>query len=423
MSKFNLKSYQKINGNQHIDSRLREHHSDAPNKINEKQLDTYRGKESNFLTEEQLERSRSASKTKEATEITERRLNNAEEEFGVKQRNASAYEGDLNKLEEQRLKGSPVEEEKYEESSSTPKGMRWWEQGGESPDGLKLAQKKTVTRKTAQSEELTFDKPRFEDTFEEDMSPVEIDEDDKSEEEDAINPVDSVKKEYDIEDITDADNLPDFEIEDNSLDSNEGVMYITKQKDLNGDIPAVYMVLEYSVEDFGRDELAIKQKALNRVLEERPELKGIIDVSDFGNIRESEDGIGQVSLRSVDERLSGVLADKPEKFTEEPSVDMTPGFEEVSYDVQDIGGTPMASGEISFNLDPNESNRQTIIDGALDFIEDSYGMEVTEDSLDLSGLEEGSIRFLIEAPSEGIGINASADFPVIEVTSQVLKKK
>jgi len=422
MSKFNLKNYQKINGDQHIDSRLSEEHSEAPNVVNEKQLDDYRGKEPNFLTEEQLEKSRASSNTKEATEITERRLDNAKEEFGVKQRNSSAYKGDLNKLEEQRLKANPTEDEEYKESSSTPKGMRWWEMGGKSPDGLKLAQKKSVVQKVAQSEELKFDKPRFEETFGGDVSPVELDDEDKPEEELAINPIDSFKKEYEVNDITDLDDLPDFNIDDNtSPNLNEPTMYITKEKDILGDIPAVYMVIGYSVEDFNGDELAIKQSALDKVLSERPELKGIISVSDFGKINEVGDN-GEVSLRSVDERLSGVLVDRADNFDEELSLDLPPDFEEVYYDVQDINGTPMASGEVSFDSDVNDSNRRNIIDGVLDFIEESYGIEVSEDSLDLSGLEDGSVKFLIEAPAEEMEVNASVDFPVLEVTAQGVKR-
>jgi hypothetical protein len=37
MSKFNFKTYQKTNGDQHIDSKLQESHKSAPNEINEKQ--------------------------------------------------------------------------------------------------------------------------------------------------------------------------------------------------------------------------------------------------------------------------------------------------------------------------------------------------------------------------------------------------
>ena len=212
MSKFNLKTYKKISGDQHIDSRLKEDHEKAPEVINEKQLEDYRGKEPQVTTEKQLEESRKATKTTEATEITEKQLDTKKGKFDIKLRNASAYEGDLPKLEEQRLKGDPIENEKYKPASETPKGMRWWEQGGKSPDGLKLAQtqKKSVTQKTAQYNELTFDKPRFEDTLEEGTSPFEI-EDTEAEEEAAINPLDSVKEEYEIEDISDLDAVPDID--------------------------------------------------------------------------------------------------------------------------------------------------------------------------------------------------------------------
>ena len=413
MSKFNLKTYQKISGDKHIDSRLQDEHENAPNEINEKQLDTHRAKEPEVLTEKQLEENRKANGTKEATEVLERRLDNEKGDFGIKMRNASAYEGDLPKLEEQRLSGDPVENEKYEDASQTPKQLRWWEQGGKSPDGLKVAQKKTATLKTAQLvNELTFDKPRFEETLEEDISPLENDTD-ESAEESAINPLEQVKEEYEIEDISDVDDLPDFDIEDETAD-NQPVMYISKQKDLTGDIPAIYMVLGFDAELFKGNKLAIKQAALDKVLEERPELKGIIDISDFGNIKETG-AIGEVTLRLIDDRLSSILGSQ--------EVDDLPseGFEEVSYKIDEMGGTPMASGVISFEGDFTE-NADSIISGALEYIQNQYGItDIDEDSLDLSDVDNGEIGFLIEAPQEEL--TASVDFPVIEITAQSTKKK
>ena len=129
--KFNLKTYQKIDGDEHIDMRLEEARGNIPDVINEKQLEPYRAGENDVLTEKLLETKRIG----EETEITEKRLDTHKPKFANKYRNPSAHEGDMNKLEEQRLQGDPVEKEKYEMASETPKQFRWWE-GVKSPDGL-----------------------------------------------------------------------------------------------------------------------------------------------------------------------------------------------------------------------------------------------------------------------------------------------
>ena len=117
--KFNLKNYKKTNGDEHIDRRLEEQRSEAPNVINEKQLEDYRATESNVSIEKMLEDSR----TGEETEVTEKRLDTHKSKFANKYRNPEAFEGDINKLEEQRLNGEPVENEKYDLASETPKQL------------------------------------------------------------------------------------------------------------------------------------------------------------------------------------------------------------------------------------------------------------------------------------------------------------
>ncbi len=422
MSKFNFKTYQKTNGDQHIDSKLQESHKSAPNEINEKQLESYRANEPTVLTEKQLEKNRAANKIKEATEITERQLDTQKGKFDNKLRNASAYEGDMSKLEEKRLKGSPVEDEKYEDASSTPQKFRWWEDV-KSPDGLKVAQKKSVIQKNAQlTEELTFDRPKFEDALEDDDSPFEI-VDEPSEIETSVNPVDSIKKEYEVEDFSDAEILPDFEIDNDT--SQPSPMYVIKQKDILGDFSGVYMVLGYNAEEFTNDEMAIKQAALDKVLEDRPELKGIIDISDFGQIQENG-AEGKITLRSVDPRLKSVLESQSSELeapTEEISNEEVPTeenlFTELSYDVTDIGGTPMATGKIAVNREVTNQNEDLIIEDAIEYIQNTYNIEyIDKESLDLSNLEDGEIGFLIEAPQNMLSGVASTYFPIIEKTAQ-----
>ena len=90
--KFNLKMYEKTNGDEHIDMRLEESRGDVPDVINEKQLEDYRADEVEGITERQLEKAR----TGEASTIVERRLDINKSDFGTKYRNAEAYEGDIN---------------------------------------------------------------------------------------------------------------------------------------------------------------------------------------------------------------------------------------------------------------------------------------------------------------------------------------
>ena len=117
MSKFNLRKHAETNKNMPIDRKLQEEHKDAPNETGEAQLNKDRPAESNVLIEKMLEKQRTGG----ADEITERRLDKNKASFKIKNRNASAYEGNINKLEEKRLKNDPVENQKYESASEVPK--------------------------------------------------------------------------------------------------------------------------------------------------------------------------------------------------------------------------------------------------------------------------------------------------------------
>jgi len=134
--KFNFKNYIKIDGSDPIGSRLMKEHGNIPNEITEKQLDRDRITEKDVTIEKLLEKNR----TGEADILPEGRLNSEKSKLS-KYRNSSAFEGDINKIEEWRLANDPVEDEKYSNSSSTPKKLRWWEEN-KSPDGLKLTSNK-----------------------------------------------------------------------------------------------------------------------------------------------------------------------------------------------------------------------------------------------------------------------------------------
>jgi len=80
--KFNLKDYIKISGDEHIERRLQDSHTKAPNEINEAQLEDYRSSESEVLIEKLLEKSRGD--VTEATELTEKRLDSKKASFSNK---------------------------------------------------------------------------------------------------------------------------------------------------------------------------------------------------------------------------------------------------------------------------------------------------------------------------------------------------
>lgn len=144
--RFNLKTFaaEKADDHEHNEKRLQKHHTDeAPEVITEKQLGKDRVVEKEELTEKQLEGRRTGGSNK----ITEKNLNDATGGL-VKHRNTSAHDGDINKLEEQRVsnKKSMQEREKYENASSTPEKKRWWEH-------LKASSK----RKTVTAQGLNFE--------------------------------------------------------------------------------------------------------------------------------------------------------------------------------------------------------------------------------------------------------------------------
>jgi hypothetical protein len=214
--KFNLKDYQKISGDEHIDTRLSKSRTEAPNVINEKQLEDYRGTEANVTIEKLLEKTR----TGEEDEITEKRLDTHKSLFANKYRNEDAHTGDMNKLEEQRLKNNPVEKEKYEAASETPKKQRWWE-GVKSPDGLKVAEVtgRTIAVARQTTPDFPYEKPEDvnESLYEEKTNPITV-----MNPED-VNPMDSdldINDDFEIDDI--ASNPSKFEEMDYSEDAITG---------------------------------------------------------------------------------------------------------------------------------------------------------------------------------------------------------
>ena len=126
MSKFNLSKHltkQAEKDDKNYTTRLAPEHVVATNEVTEEQLKKDRVPEKNVTMEKLLEVKRNGG----SDQITERNLNTSKSKL-VKHRNAEAYTGDFNKLEEQRVAKKKMEDETSKPASETPEDMRWWKQ-------------------------------------------------------------------------------------------------------------------------------------------------------------------------------------------------------------------------------------------------------------------------------------------------------
>ena len=65
------------------------------------------------------------------------------------------------------------------------------------------------------------------------------------------------------------------------------------------------MLLNYDTQDFNGDESSIKDAALEKVIETRPQLSGLINADDFGDIKE-EGGEGSIALRALGDEFAAI---------------------------------------------------------------------------------------------------------------------
>ena len=373
MSKFNLKDYQKTNGDEHINMRLEKQRSEAPDVINEKQLEDYRATESDVTIEKQLEEAR----TGEETETTEKRLDTHKPKFANKYRNPEAYQGDMNKLEEQRLQGDTNEKEKYEAASETPKQFRWWE-GVKSPDGLKLASdtKKVVIARDEYDEreenieEMSFDKPRFQE---------------------ATEPEEEVMTEKEPKVMT------DFPVEkvDSIYGADRGNFEIETDKKLDSPhLKGHYMILSFDPESFKGNEESIKRSALEKIISVHPELDGYISMDDLGDIKDLG-GRGTIKLRSTEPIINNVSKGTKPSTIESEENEGDPIIED-NYKEKVIDGTPMATGKVSINTEINPDNKDQVINDVISFLRLKHPrIQIEKDSLDLVDLERGEVRYMV----------------------------
>lgn len=162
------KSNNKSDGDMHITQKLRnDQHKESPNEVTEGQLGDCHFDITEVITEKQLEKSR----TGFADTVIEKNLNDSQGLFGSAHRNDDTYLGDINKIEEQRISGDTMEDEKYEIASGTPKELRWWEM--KSPDGHKIA---SLTKKkivNAQADPVLLVEDSEGDELDDEIDPVE----------------------------------------------------------------------------------------------------------------------------------------------------------------------------------------------------------------------------------------------------------
>jgi len=190
MSEYKFVVYEKLDEDAHTDRMLSESHGDIPEEITDKQLDPHHVGDKDSVMEKLLENNRTGS----AEVVIEKNLDEAKDEFGSKHRNAQAYEGDMNKLEEKRLADYNIEGEEYETASETPKRQRWWEIKSE--DGLKIA-----FEKKAQSMDIDWDYVERDRSLEDNMDDIL---DDPYGQDFEINEIDP---DFPIEDLGDDDDV------------------------------------------------------------------------------------------------------------------------------------------------------------------------------------------------------------------------
>ena len=108
------------------------------NEITENQIDKDRKETSNDTIEKKLEAVRTGSEES----LVEKQMDDSKSKL-VQHRNADTASGNINKLEEQRVKKDNVEKQKPETASEVDEPRQFWK--NKSPDGLKLASTKQTS--------------------------------------------------------------------------------------------------------------------------------------------------------------------------------------------------------------------------------------------------------------------------------------
>lgn len=359
MSKFNLKTYKKQDGDVHTNKALQVDHVDAPNQITDKQLekDKHVDNSPTVTTEKQLKDVRD-----DGDAITiEGRLNKAKPRFDIKHRNEDAYTGDINKLEEKRVASDKSEDEKYELASDTPKALRWWET--KTNDGLKLATVNAAMRKLSQTDE---------DFKEEEPDDILAPKTRKPQDSQRFNELGKMwgAMEDGVDDTDPGNEFvaspgrgDDFPVEDKDLGMGVSQdLYIAEKKDPIG-VPGMPYAAYYSVgyDPAGwEDEDELRQAVINKIIDVRPDLEGkIFPDSEFLTPGKAIGTVSYYNLRLIGDEYDPKNAPKAELTNVPASAEFGEGdFAEIDYGKTNVGGTPMIMGKVKINnsdaYDPDE---------------------------------------------------------------------
>ena len=391
MSKFNLKTYEKIDGDEHIERRLRVDHSEAPNEINESQLEDGRVDESEVLIEKLLEKKR----TGYGESLIEKLLEDSSSKL-VQHRNSETSAGDINKLEEQRLANEPEEEEEYDLASETPKAFKWW-QKNESGDKLKLAQSNF-----SPAREL------FEETDSRDTSSV-YEMPDIMERDD----VDELSPEEEL--INDVPGFSEFSIDD---ETEGGDVWISEEHPM-GQGSGFEIVIGFEPSAFAGDAESLEREIMSLIESKHPELEDVLNADSLT----IGDGEAFLSVQDVD---AFPLVDELDELDDDISISTR--FEEMSYNQKVVGGTVMAIGQIKTDVSDDLFDREQVVSDAIEFIESEHpDISIDQDSFDLSDLDQGKIGFAVsisrDALNRGSVASTSDDFKIVEAQNLDLKKK
>ena len=392
---FNLKTCEKIDGDKHITMRLKEQHEEPANVVTEKQLSDRRVDEKNVIMEKLLD----AKRTGSAEVIIERNLNESKGLFAPL-RDEKASAGNINKIEEKRLKGHAVESEKYEASSQIPKQKRWWENLKEVSSSNE-AMIKTAELDDNEDIPLTprkkykvhdSDSYRFKGGTEKDLTQFKP--------EDAFG---LATKMEDAEETAEVSNLDipvgQEETAEEDTDENDSVWLdeVNGYKESREPIATMTFKLNFNPEKF-QDLEDIRQAALEEVIKLKPGLEGKISTMDFLEPDISEE-TGSIILPLIgDQYFEGEELD-----TEAVDIGNIIIPDKLFMGRKDVDGTPMITGLVyltaeGIELAKNEPEEfeKALSDSIMEARPDlDKSIDTLIGSFNLSKAGEGKISFMV----------------------------
>jgi hypothetical protein len=342
---------------------------DAPETITQKQLERDRVEEKDVTIEKLLDSARKGS----ADSLIERQLETTKSEFGSNFRNTKAYQGNINKLEEKRLAGNKVEDEKYKPASEISKKMRWWE-------SLKTASSKN-TIKTAQYGELDFDDSTMGKRFKALQK-------DDNEGEDVLDlPEDPFVDVYEDEENEKGEGLEAAMPTTSGVDPSKISMVKNVKSITPDETPTIFVKMSYDNDDFANVSDA-KQSAMEKVLEIYPFLAGQISEEDF-SISKSRNNLNHSDINF---RMLGFTEDKAEgNEIQNPFTDITLNTKDIDGTVHQFGIVKL-NPSIATNLNDEDYIDQLLADAA-NYIADEKGVEIPASAFSLDKVNK-VIKFM-----------------------------